>query len=201
MSETNILSWTKCPFAIIKGVEVESSLLAAYTHASVHSPDPSTQLGAVLAARRGDKTFTMVGNNGPSRGIQLSDELLNNRNLKLTAFVHAEQAAILSAASAGFQCRGATLFVPWYACIDCAKNIVGAGIIRVVGHKQMMEKTPEHWRASINAGLSILTIAGVECCLFDGPVGPSGDDGVTVRFNGETWKPGEILEIVNGNNG
>jgi dCMP deaminase len=47
---------------------------------------------------------------------------------------HAERDAIYKAAFVGMQTEGATLYVPWFACADCARAIIAAGITRVVGN-------------------------------------------------------------------
>ncbi|MGN7798141.1 deaminase [Leifsonia sp. 22587] len=46
--------------------------------------------------------------------------------------VHAEMAAITSAARRGTSINGATMFVTTFPCHECARNIVAAGITRVV---------------------------------------------------------------------
>lgn len=46
--------------------------------------------------------------------------------------VHAEMSAILSCARTGVSLQGATLYCSTFPCHNCAKHIVGAGIVRVV---------------------------------------------------------------------
>lgn len=197
---TRPISWLDYDIDIVKNsVGIEAYLLAAYAHASVHSPDPSTQLGAVLVAKRQEKEATLLGHNAPSRGLNLTPEQLNDRSLKMLVTLHAEESALLSAASAGFQCRGATLVCPWYSCPECAKAIVAARISRVIGHLQMFQLTPDRWKPSIDAGFRILHAGGVKTSLYDGPIGPGDETGVSIRFNGVPFQPGRCgLEIVTG---
>ncbi len=61
--------------------------------------------------------------------------LATARLLNLIEFgrsVHAEMAAITSAARQGIPVQGATLFVTTFPCHECSRNIVAAGISRVV---------------------------------------------------------------------
>lgn len=185
------LDWLDYEFIIItKHKETEATLLATYVHASLHSPDPSTQLGALIIANKN----TLLGVNGISRGLEPTHEQLMDRGTKYLALNHAERHAIYSAASSGLSTKGTTMVCPWYSCPDCAKAIVGANIKKVVGHLQMFRLTPDRWKPAINAGMKILAAGDVEMCLFDGPVG--GADDVSVRFGGEMFWPGRCLDIV-----
>lgn len=46
--------------------------------------------------------------------------------------LHAEQNALLQAASMGVPCEGATMYVTCQPCNTCAKMIINAGITRVI---------------------------------------------------------------------
>lgn len=155
-------------------------LRLAYSAAASGSDDPSTHNGAVLVLTTGD---IFCGSNHFPRGVIRSADRLE-RPKKYAYMEHAERDVILKAASAGGMTKGATLYVPWYACADCARAIIGAGISRVVGHKQMFDKTPERWRASIADGDAMLDEAGVIREQYDGPL-----FAVRVRFDGQWWHP------------
>lgn len=51
--------------------------------------------------------------------------------IEFTRCLHAEQAAIINAARAGVATEGAVLFSTTFPCHECAKMIVGAGIVEV----------------------------------------------------------------------
>ena len=104
---------------------------------------------------------------------------------KKYAFIeHAERNAIYAAACKGEATAGGTLYCPWYACADCARAIIQAGIVRVIGHKQMFDRTPEHWKETIAYGNEMFREAGVEALQYDGPIGEC-----TALINGEVWNP------------
>lgn len=145
------------------------------------SPDPSTQTGAVLV-RYDDIIVAEAYNTTPLR-VRVSEERLA-RPLKYSFIEHAERAVIYKAAKYGVSTGGATMYVPWFACCDCARAIIGAGIDKVVGHEKMMNGTPEHWMESINLALGMLRESGVELEWFDGDVG--GDE---ILFNGQRFQP------------
>ena len=160
---------------------VQNYLRLAYRSAAALSDDPSTFNGAVLVTANGAQAIT--GANHFPKGVLKKPERLE-RPKKYAFMEHAERDVILKAAREGICTEGATLYVPWYACADCARAIIGAGIIRVVGHKQMFDKTPERWRASIEDGDAMLDDAGITREQYDGPI-----SGVRVLFDSEWWTP------------
>jgi dCMP deaminase len=96
--------------------------------AATKSKDPSTKVGAVIV--RPDKTIVALGYNGFPRGIEDSQERLNNREIKYSLIIHGEMNAILSARE---PLNGYTLYtVPFMPCDRCFVHIIQAGIKRVV---------------------------------------------------------------------
>ena len=66
-------------------------------------------------------------------------------------FSHAEANAIANAARVGYPLVGTTLVVTHFPCMDCAKAIVQAGIVKViVPHPtpEFLERWAEHVRRS-----------------------------------------------------
>jgi deoxycytidylate deaminase len=76
------------------------------------------------------------------------------------------------------------MYMPWVPCKNCGKEIIKAGITEIVGHKDMILKTPERWWDSTNEALAELRLAGVKCFMYDGKIGD-----VVSTFNGEIWFP------------
>jgi dCMP deaminase len=106
---------------------------------STWSKDPSTQVGAVVV----DELNHVVGLgfNGFPRGVEDTDERLNDRPTKYGLVVHAEVNAILQA---GHRARGGTIYVyPSFdvppICQDCAKVAIQAGIVGIVGYRRDRE--------------------------------------------------------------
>jgi dCMP deaminase len=162
----------------------EEYLLMAYK-AATQSPDPSTQNGAVIPySLLGRERYHSACNTFP-KNVKNKPERLE-RPLKYNYVEHAERNVIFEAAAMGtFGCvNNLTMFVPWFACADCARAIIQVGIRRVVGHKPMMDKTPDHWKESIQHALTMLEEAGVETKLVTTIL-----NGPEIRFNGELWRP------------
>lgn len=66
---------------------------------------------------------------------ELLERILSTRLGALTEFgraVHAEMAAILDAARNGHAIRGATLYATTFPCHNCARHLIGAGVMRIV---------------------------------------------------------------------
>lgn len=95
---------------------------------------------------------------------------------------HAERAVVYKAASCGYATAGGVLYAPWFACPDCARAIVLAGIREVVGLSSLRLATPERWLWPITVGDAILRSGGVGIRLVDG------ETGVVIRFNGGDLK-------------
>ena len=157
-------------------------LFMAYQHASEMSDDPVTQNGSVLILP--DTNRLLFGTNHLPPGVAKTDQRLHTRPTKYLYIEHAERDVIFKAARKGYRTEGATLVVPWFACADCARAIVCAGIAHVIGHKQILDKTPDRWRKSVDEGWQILTEGGVTCELYDGWIRD-----VEVLFDGSPWEP------------
>lgn len=54
-----------------------------------------------------------------------------------------------------------------------------------VGHKRMMDATPDHWKESIQHAFVMFKEAGVETVLIPDELRTA----PTIRFNGELWQP------------
>lgn len=146
------------------------------------SPDPSNQNGALVIDRRRQEALGAGRNEFPYK-VQVTDELINDREKKLFYIEHAERNAIFSAAKyRGIQ--GCIMVCPWFACADCARAIVLSGITKVYGHKQRMDQTPERWKASVEAGLDLIRLHDVQIEFYDGEVGCK-----PIIVNGQSWQP------------
>lgn len=150
-------------------------LRLAFQTAAEHSDDPSTQNGAVLVPQVG---FVASAANCLPRNIASSPTRLK-RPEKYRWIEHAERAAIYAAARAGTKTDKAVLYVCWFACPDCARAIIEAGIREVVGHVTPRHLTPGRWLAEVSKGERMLMEAGVSVRWLNAKIG------VPILFNGE----------------
>jgi dCMP deaminase len=120
------------------------------------SKDPSTKVGCVIADS--DHAQLSEGFNGFPRGIA-DDDRLKQREIKLKLIVHAEANAIAAAARNGHRLMGATAYVTFCPCPQCAALLIQAGISRVI---TVAGATPEHWKAECELAQRMLAEAGVE---------------------------------------
>lgn len=98
---------------------------------STWSKDPSSKIGAVVV--NDEKRILATGYNGFPRGIEDSEERLNNRDEKYPRIIHAEMNALMNALYNGVSVKGCTLYVYGLPiCPDCTKCVIQAGIKRVV---------------------------------------------------------------------
>ena len=123
-------------------------------------------------------------------GVEVNDARLE-RPAKYRFTEHAERNAIYHAAQQGNATLGTTLYVPWYACADCGRAIIQAGIKRVVGHdcyRQWYESDGEElndpnrmsWDDSIADAVTMMQEAGVEMVHVTDNL----NMGIKIRYNG-----------------
>jgi dCMP deaminase len=155
-------------------------LRLAYEEAA-KSPDPSNQNGAVLAAHF--KPLVRDFNRFP-HGFKFTAEHLTNRDKKLKYIEHAERNVVYSAAKRGVLVYGTTLYCPWFACMACARAIIQAGVVEVIGHAERMAMTPDRWKADVDEAVQYLRDCNIKLRIHEGPVG-----GPVILVNGEPWQP------------
>jgi dCMP deaminase len=133
-----------------------SAAMSLALSAASHSPDPSTQNGAVILGH----PETADCNRFPV-GVAYRDERWE-RPLKYRFIEHAERNAIYAAARNGVKTNGGTLVCPWAACSDCARAIVMAGIKTLVRFPMQNDATGNHWHDECAIGDTIMREGGVE---------------------------------------
>ncbi|WP_206458426.1 deoxycytidylate deaminase [Anaerovorax sp. IOR16] len=121
------------------------------------------QVGAVIVK---DKHIIATGYNGAPRGIAHCEErggcLRQKMNVpsgerhELCMALHAEQNAIIQAATLGQSIEGATIYVTHQPCVICAKMLINAGMNRIV----VKEGYPDSLAVEMleEAGLSIIML-------------------------------------------
>ena len=97
------------------------------------------QVGAIIVK---EKHIIATGYNGDPKGLPHCEELggclrekleiPSGERHELCRALHAEQNAIIQAATLGQSIEGATIYITHQPCIICAKMIINAGISRIV---------------------------------------------------------------------
>lgn len=123
-------------------------------------------VGAVVVR---ENRILATGYNGSPPGQPHCDEeghLLREIDGRMSCArsIHAEDNAIFAAARFGQATQGGTMYVTAQPCINCAKAILSAGIVRVV----YGESYPDQ------AGVEMLTKAGVSILILDEAVPDAG---------------------------
>lgn len=110
---------------------------------STWSKDPSSKIAAVIV--NDERRILSTGYNGFPRGIEDTEERLNDREQKYPRIVHAEMNSLLSALYNGVSVKDATIYV-WGLpiCAECTKSVIQSGIKRVVITRP--ELAPEKWQ-------------------------------------------------------
>ena len=127
----------------IRQLKWDDRFMVMAHHISTWSKDPSSKIGAV--AVNDERRILATGYNGFPKGIEDSQERLNDREQKYPLIVHAETNALMNALYAGVSLKNATMYVHGLpVCPDCTKLIIQAGIRRIVINKFVMN-TPEKW--------------------------------------------------------
>jgi dCMP deaminase len=134
-------------------------------HIGSWSKDRSAKTGCVVVGP--DRLLRSVGFNGFVRGVDDDVASRHERPAKYSWTEHAERNAIYNAARVGVSLAGATCYVNWFPCIDCARAVVQAGIIRLVGLEP--DRTDTKWGAEFAFALDMFAEVGTEVVLFDLP--------------------------------
>jgi dCMP deaminase len=120
-------------------------------------------IGAVIVK---DKKILATGYNGAPRGLRHCEEvgclrdqlgIPSGERHELCRAVHAEQNAIVQAATFGVSIRGATMYCTTQPCILCSKLLINARIERVV----VAEEYPDELSLEMlaEAGVSVEKLA------------------------------------------
>lgn len=133
-----------------------------------HSSCAKYKVGAILVK---DKRIISTGYNGVPSGQIHCNEIFKNINFKedkvasekhhlwsLQNEIHAEVNCILFAAKNGVSTLGTTIYVTLQPCIGCAKNIVAAGIKKVVFRK-LYAREPESIQFLENSGVQVVQVS------------------------------------------
>lgn len=121
------------------------------------------QVGAIIVK---DKHIIATGYNGAPKGLPHCEELggcyreklgvPSGERHELCRALHAEQNAIIQAATLGQSIEGATIYVTHQPCIICAKMIINAGIERIVVRSGYPDKMSEDMVKEANLEIEML---------------------------------------------
>ena len=130
-------------------------------HIAGWSKDPSTKVGCTVVDEQ--RHIVSTGFNGFARGIDDSDERLNNRDLKYKLVIHAEKNALIHAQR---DLRGCALYIwPMPPCSQCAAAIIQSGITRIVSVRPGSDRL-ERWGKDILLADEMYEEAGIELTLY-----------------------------------
>lgn len=162
--------------------DLRSTLLTRAYEVAAQSPDPSSQVGALIC--RPDGTIQTVACNDFPPGLAITPERLE-RPLKYDLIEHAERTVVFNMALKGeIIDEDAVMVAPWAACTDCARAIVMSGIPTLLRHTDIMKRSPDRWRESLVLADEILIAGGVEIVEYEGHLGAP-----AVLNSGEMWSP------------
>lgn len=105
------------------------------------SKDRSTKVGAVIVGPKNN--IVSVGYNGFPRGVNDDVEARHERPIKYKWTEHAERNAIYNAVLNNTPVEGASIYLTWYPCADCARAIIQSGIPRVVCGRRPDNSNPQ----------------------------------------------------------
>lgn len=134
--------------------------LALAKEVSTWSKDPGTQVGAVIVSP--DRKNIYLGYNGLPSEIEDSQEVLNNRDLKLQVVLHAEENVILNCDQRSNLHNASVFTYPMPPCAHCSSVLIRSGISRVVAPYLFHER----WRGSVEIAFDQFRQAGVEVKLY-----------------------------------
>lgn len=119
---------------------------------------PRASVGAVLV--RGHRILT-TGYNGAPRGVahcsEIGCEMVSGHCVRST---HAEANAVVQGALHGVSLEGATAYCTHQPCVNCAKLLISAGIVRIVYSDAYVDPFSQQMLAE--AGVALVPFAALE---------------------------------------
>ena len=119
-------------------------------------------VGAIIVR---DKRILATGYNGAPRGLRHCEEVGCLREKKdvpsgerheLCRGLHAEQNALLQAASHGMRIEGATLYSTTFPCSLCAKMLINGGIVHIVAAEDYPDAMAKEMLAEAGVQVDVL---------------------------------------------
>lgn len=133
------------------------------------SKDPSTKIGTVIVR---DGHPILFGYNGIAQRVKdLPSRMVRPIKYKWTE--HSERNALYCGTKMGISAKGTTLYTQAMPCVDCARGIINAGIVKVVIHKQtqnLYKKLPQ-WALDCKITKQMFKEAGVKLVTLDKMLG------------------------------
>ena len=127
---------------------------------STWSKDPSKKIGAIAIGSKGQ--VLAQGFNGFPRGIDDTDERLNDREIKYKYVVHAEMNLIYNATFNGISLDGSTVYIYGLPlCSECAKGLIQVGVKRIVMSRDSLESADDKWLESFELTMQLLNESGI----------------------------------------
>lgn len=133
---------------------------------SARSKDPSNQVGACIVDK--NHRILSLGYNGLTNGMNddtfhwdsIGEKTKEIDKIKDYYVVHAERNAILNYCGSHKDLKDSTLYVTWFPCTECTKEIIQTGIKKIV-YLRMYSK-PE----LVNISKKMLKNAGIEIVSY-----------------------------------
>ena len=127
---------------------------------STWSKDPSKKIGAIAIGSKGQ--VLAQGFNGFPRGIDDTDDRLNDREIKYKYVVHAEMNLIYNATFNGISLDGSSVYIYGLPlCSECAKGLIQVGVKRIVMNKDSLESADDKWLESFELTMQLLNESGI----------------------------------------
>lgn len=150
-----------------EGDPIDLAALLAAWEARALSDDPDTQVGAALLCD--DGTIVADANRLPE-GIRGGVPGRLSRPGKYKWIEHGERKALFRAARSGIPTEGATLYVTWFPCCECARAAIDMGVREIVGQiPTSSNESQARWDDELAAAAEMLAEAGVSVRLVDYP--------------------------------
>ena len=145
----------------------DASNLVRAAEEAKRSPDLSKKVGCVIASTSG-RPLVVGFNDFPDRCLRKISRL--ERPEKYDWLEHAERKALNHAARHGIAVEGATAYVTYFPCSDCARSLADSGISRVVS--PMPDCTHPRWGDSWRIAINIFQESGVQMAFMEVPSVP-----------------------------
>lgn len=127
-------------------------------HIANWSKDPSRKIGAIIVDK--DNRIISTGYNGFAKGIEDTQERLENKDIKRSLMIHAEENAILHARQNLSDCK---IYIYGYCCcVHCASLLIQTGIKEVIYKNSNKDNiVSEFWKENLKLATNLLKEANI----------------------------------------
>lgn len=145
-------------FPVADRESLDEMMLQLASSVATESRDAQTQVGCVMVSGDGERVLVTAANDLVDGAEEQPERL--HRPGKYLWVEHAERNAVYRAARCGISLQGATCYLTWWPCADCARALIQAGV-RCIVSRHPPDLSDPRWGQEFARTEELLTACGI----------------------------------------